>query len=408
MPVAMTNQEYISLHRHDDVRQLALRRMPQGVDAVWCLQQIEGWQLARLKLPLWADNEGLWFPPRLSMEQCSSQPTAEYKARVVERLLPSAGERTSMADLTGGYGVDFSFMAPLFGHALYVERSEALCDIARHNFKVLGLDNAEVICGESNEESGWLRQDHSLIYLDPARRDGAGRKTVALADCTPDVTRLLPLCLSCSRHVMVKLSPMHDISEALRLLPSVAEVHVVSVRGECKELLLVCGTEKGGVSYHCVNVSDGEMTFVCDESERQQKTAVASVEMVRPDVFLCEPNASVLKAGVQDALACRHGLLKLHPMSNLFVGEQLPEAFPGRSFRIMDCSDFNKKNLARLLDGIGQANITIRNVPSTVAALRKRLKLREGGDTYLFATTLADGSHVLVRCVKASLCHVSQ
>lgn len=394
----MTNEEYIQLHRTDDVRQLALKQMPEGVDAVWCLQQIEGWQLAQNKLPQWAEAEGLWFPPRLSMEQCSSEATALYKRGVIERLMPDASLRHSMVDYTGGYGVDFSYIAPLFGHASYVERLPHLCDIANHNFTQLNLTQAEVVCAETNADSPLLRQEHSLAYIDPARRDTAGRKTVAIADCTPDITELLPIILDHTPVAMIKLSPMLDITQALRSLPHVSEVHVVSVKGECKELLLVCTQrEPADTQFHCANLCTDDPIFICPAAEMRE----AQPSYGAPLTYLYEPNASILKANAQNSLAQSLHLQKLHPMSNLFTSAQKTDSFPGRTFRLIDHCDFNKKNLRRLLAGITQANITIRNFPTSVAELRKRLKLRDGGTTYLFATTLADGTHALLRCEKA-------
>ena len=444
----MTNEEYIQQHRTEDVRALALKRMPEGVDATWCLQQIEGWQLARKKLPTWSAAEGLWFPPRLSMEQCSSEWTAEYKCSVVRRLLPEMSMRAKMADFTGGFGIDFSFMARLFDEAVYVERLPHLCDLARHNFPLLGLDNASVVCcdaqslfsdmfsGErpslgvgssaedlTSEAYAAVPGNLSLIYLDPARRDGAGRKTVAIEDCTPDVATLQAALLSRARYVVVKLSPMLDISQALVSLRHVREVHVVSVRNECKELLLVMERDYGGeVAFACVNfvATDGKIvaadvsreppasesggvseaceTFVCRRSDAMlTEDVLADV----PSAYLYEPNVSILKAGVQDALPYIYKVRKLHAMSHLFTSDEAIDGFPGRRFAVDGYSDFGKKGVKGLLAGMSKANLTVRNFPSSVADLRKKLKLKEGGEVYLFATTLRDGRHVLVRCHKA-------
>lgn len=400
----MTNEAYITQHREDDVRQLALKKGPDGVDVPWCLQQIEGWQLAQKKLPRWASSEGvLWYPPRLSMEQCSSEASALYKRSLLERLL-AEDERDSMADLTGGFGIDFSYLAPLFRHATYVERAEHLCDIARHNFPLLGLTHAEVVHADCTQQTF----EADVLFVDPARRDTAGRKTVALADCTPNVVEMQDDLLSRSAYVVIKLSPMLDITQALRALKHVVEVHVVSVRGECKELLLVlAGQKKGGEDvmdaeplYYCANLDTPDAQLVCTDAERAEAPVVSQDSPVPQEDYLFEPNTSVLKAGCQDILCQRYGLEKLHPCSNLFVGKHPLEGFPGRQFRVEAVSDFSKKGLKGILSGIQQANLTIRNFPTSVAELRKKLKLREGGDVYFFATTLHDGSHALLRCVK--------
>lgn len=331
------------------------------------------------------------------MEQCSSEATALYKREQIERLLPP-NERQSMVDLTGGYGVDFSFIASLFARSVYVERLSHLCDIAHHNFPLLKLEGAEILCQETEATSPLLKEQYSLIFIDPARRDTAGRKTVAIEDCTPDVAQMMPTLLECAKVVIIKLSPMLDITQALRALPAVSEVHVVSVKGECKELLIVCASsESQNITYHCANLSSGDSTFTSTAAEA---TSAPLKCTSIPQNFLYEPNASILKGNVQNIAGHRFGLQKLHPMSNLFTSTELAAAFPGRKFRITGWSDFNKRNLKQLLSGLTQANLTVRNFPATVAELRKRLKLREGGNVYLFATTLADGNHALIRCEK--------
>ena len=385
----MTNEQFIAQNKDADVHALALAKVPPGIDLHYCLQQIEGRQIAQRKLPSWAKTEGLTYPVKLSLEQCSSEQTALYKQQLVKRLLPEV--RQNMADLTGGFGIDFSFLAQVFDKADYVERNEQLCEIARHNFPLLGLKDAHVHFMTSEkftDEMGTF----SLIYLDPSRRDANGRKMVALSDCSPDIEALQDTLLSHAPLVVVKLSPMLDIQDSLRRLPNVSEVHVVSVDGECKEVLLVLCREKGSVTYHCTNISAKTQTFSTDTQNVEPIIAPC------PERYLYEPNASIMKAGVQNALCQPYNIRKLHPFSHLFTSEQLIEDFPGRTFVIEDYCGFAKKDLKRLLEGISQCNLTIRNFPSSVAELRKRLKLREGGDYYLFATTLSDGSHALLRC----------
>lgn len=393
----MNNDDYITLHKDDDVRSLALKRVPEGVDIVWCLQQIEGRQLAKDKLPRWAATKGLWFPPRLSLEQCSGEHSALYKQSVLERLMHNGSERQRMVDITGGYGVDFSFIAPLFRQAVYIEKQEHLCEIARHNMPLLNLGKAQIVCQESSDNCALLEPHCSLIYADPARRDHAGHKTVAIEDCTPDIRSMMPTLLGKADYVMIKLSPMLDISMALRSLQGVCEVHVVSVRGECKELLLICSSKADGLKYYCVNLDTNDASFA---TESTRPASPIETAMAEDGLLLYEPNASILKAGVQDVVAQSYGLKKIHPQSNLFVGHEFLPHFPGRGFRIVAHSDFSKRHLKTLLCGLTQANITIRNFPTSVADLRRRLKLKEGGATFLFATTQADGSHSLIKCEK--------
>lgn len=387
----MTNEQFIVLNKDADVHALALAKVTPEIDLHYCLQQIEGRQIAQRKLPSWAKLEGITYPVRLSLEQCSSEETALYKQQLVKRLLPEG--RKNMADLTGGFGIDFSFLAQVFNKADYVEHNEELCRIARHNFPLLGLKDFRVLLtkGESFiDEMG----DYSLIYLDPSRRDAIGRKMVALRDCSPDIEALQDKLLSHAPLVVVKLSPMLDIQDAIRRLPNVSEVHVVSVDGECKEVLVVLSREKEKerVTCHCINIARKTQTFITDAKKVEPIIAPC------PERYLYEPNASILKAGVQDALCKAYNIKKLHPFSHLFTSSHFIEDFPGRAFVIEDYCGFGKKDQKRLLEGLSQGNLTIRNFPSTVAELRKRLKLREGGNHYLFATTLSDGSHALLRC----------
>lgn len=401
----ISNEEYIEQNRDMDVRQLAFQKMPEGVDAKWVLRQIEGYQLALKKLPQWAEVAGLHYPPRLSMEQCSSEATAQYKSTLAKRLSSRCGV---LADLTGGFGVDFSYMARPFAKAIYVERQEELCEAARHNFPLLGLTQAEVIACTAEEfldTIDIIDPDNKLCditFLDPARRDDAGKKTIAISDCTPDLLQLQTKLLSFSRFVIVKLSPMLDITMALRTLHHVSEVHVVSVKGECKELLFVI-TDKatGRPDYHCVNLGSGESDLILGlaEIEKARNMSIASVP--QPGQYLFEPNASIMKAAMQDAFAASYGLQKLHPMSNLFLGTAPIASVPARQFIITGIGNFSKASLKAFLKDMPQANLTIRNFPSTVADLRKRLKIKEGGSVYLFATTLSDGSHILISASKA-------
>lgn len=371
--------------------------MPEGIEPTWCLQQIEGRQTAKSKLPLWADTNGVWFPPRLSMEQCSSEVTARYKREIAERLLPEAAMRGVMVDATGGFGIDFTMLAPLFKQSIYVEPNERLCELAHHNFPLLGVEHFKIECGDFDESLHLPPGKCDFMFIDPSRRDKAGRKTVAVSDCVPDVSAMLPRLFDKVGVVMIKLSPMLDISRALHDLSGVAEIHVVAVRGECKELLFVCRKGAQKTECRCVNLGTDEPAVEVDLSQMEVAVDIAGVEQ---GCFLYEPNAAVLKAFVQDVVATAHGLSKLHSMSHLYVSCNHVADFPGRKFKVTGYSDFSKHNLRRFLDGVSKANLTIRNFPTSVAELRKRLKLKEGGDTYLFATTLADNSHVIIKCEK--------
>lgn len=395
----MTTAEFIREYRERDIRQLALQanRFPD-VDMPYALDQIQGWQIARRKLPKWAACDGVIFPPHLSMEQCSSEPTAQYKLNLAMEWTERVGHAFSMTDLTGGFGVDFSFTSCAFTAATYVERNEQLCHIVEHNLPLLGLDNATVVCADAVEYLSTV-EPQTMLFLDPARRDEHGAKTVMLADCTPDVVQLLPKLLEKSRFTMLKLSPMLDWHKAVDdLQGTVREVHIVSVGGECKELLLVLSTVvESELKVYCADLS-----IVSDPSSLFVYTPGSSAPVVNSKLktqnskFVHEPNASIMKAGCFDELAAAYGVSPVSRNSHLFLSDEPIEDFPGRSFVVERVTTMNKGELRKALVGIEKANIATRNFPLTVAELRKRLKIKDGGDVYIFATTTAEGEHLLL------------
>lgn len=395
----MTTAEFIREYRERDIRQLALQanRFPD-VDMPYALDQIQGWQIARRKLPKWAACDGVIFPPHLSMEQCSSEPTAQYKLNLAMEWAERVGHASSMTDLTGGFGVDFSFTSCAFAAATYVERNEQLCHIVEHNLPLLGLNNATVVCADAVEYLSTV-EPQTMLFLDPARRDEHGAKTVMLADCTPDVVQLLPKLLEKSRFTMLKLSPMLDWHKAVDdLQGTVREVHIVSVGGECKELLLVLSTVvESELKVYCADLStasDTSSLFVYTPGS--SAPVVNSKLKTQNSKFLHEPNASIMKAGCFDELAAAYGVSPVSRNSHLFLSDEPVEGFPGRSFVVERVTTMNKGELRKALVGIEKANIATRNFPLTVAELRKRLKIKDGGDVYIFATTTAEGEHLLL------------
>ena len=407
--------DFIRQHQDDDVRQLAFlgSKFPD-VDMPFALDQIRGRKMAHAKLPRWAEREGIIYPPHISMEQCSSESTALYKADLAARLLGMVGEDTcrhskddtssvEFVDLTGGFGVDFSYIASRLGcKSMYVERQSHLCEMAVVNFKNLGLSDV-VIENEDGTSVLHTFADHSLrlIFIDPARRDGVGNKVVSLKDCTPDVTTLCDEMLLKSQYVMMKLSPMLDWHRAVAELRNVVEVHIVSTGNECKELLLVLSAKEREVPLRLFCSNDNQVLDFDLNEYTQQLIHPSVVMQAFEGCYLYEPNASLMKAGCFGLISERYAMQKLAKNSHLFVSPSLVESFPGRAFRILSVSSLNKKDLKRRLHGLAQANIAIRNFPLSVAELRKRLKLKDGGDTYIFATTLSDESHVLLVCEKA-------
>ena len=345
-----------------------------------------------------------------------------------------------MTDLTGGFGVDFSFTSCAFASATYVERNAQLCHMVEHNLPLLGIDNAKVVCADAVDYLSTLDMQ-TMIFLDPARRDQHGAKTVMLADCTPDVVQLLPQLLKKSRFTMLKLSPMLDWHKAVEdLQGTVREVHIVSVGGECKELLLVlseeieselkvfCADLEAGGGSAEAGLSGGSSSSSCSglSSEpsfpRTPSSPSAPSHPSTPSLsaflfvyapgsscpapnsklktqnskFLHEPNASIMKAGCFDELAAAYGVSPVSRNSHLFLSAEPVDGFPGRSFSIERVTTLNKRELRQALAGIEKANIATRNFPLSVAELRKRLKLKDGGDVYIFATTTAEDEHLLL------------
>lgn len=385
-----TTRQFIREHLNDDVPTLALKKAPVGIDFSLALRQIEARQLLQKKVPSWSQNDDLLFPVRLSIEQCSSEATARYKADLLQ------GD--SFADLTGGLGIDTFFIAQHFTKADYVERQSELCELARHNYEVLGA-NIEVHNATAEE---YLNHCSSVdcLYLDPARRDAYGRKTVGIGDCTPNVAELQNLLLQKARRVMIKLSPMLDISKALEELHCVSDVHVVAVNNECKELIFILERDfLGSPVLHCANLSTSQPTLrFTFEQEHDCPLRLAD----EPQHYLYEPNAAMMKAGAYKWVSECFGVLKLHKNSHLYTSETLVHNFAGRIFEVEDWADYNKKVKSTLLAGVDKANLAVRNFPLSVDELRKALKITEGGEVYLFATTLRDGRKVIIKTRKSA------
>ena len=383
-------KDFIREHADADVRQLALqaKKNPE-VDLTYALEQIAGRQKAKMKLPSWAKIDGMVYPPHISMEQCSSELTAKYKAEIV----PCGNY---FVDLTGGFGVDFSFIAKTFKHAVYVECQDHLCAIASENFRLLGLDNSEVVNADGIEHLHQM--DHAdLVFIDPARRDDHGGRTYGIADCTPNVLEVMDELMQKTDMLLLKLSPMLDWRKAVRDLGGASEVHIVSVDNECKELLIMVRHDVQQIKVVCVNLlSNGERdVFEFDDTE-----STPMHQKISSKTYLFEPNASIMKAGCFDEIQARFPVAQLDNNSHLFVSDHEIPDFPGRRFKIEHVTSMNKRELKEALTGIDRANIAVRNFPVSVAELRKKLKLKDGGDVFIFATTVAKEGHQLFICRK--------
>ena len=382
-------RDFIEQNLNADIRQLALKGCrDKDVDLDAAIRQIAGRQTARRKLPSWAALDGILYPPHLNMEQCSSEQTARYKAGICS----SHPSPKTLVDLTGGFGVDFAFMSEAFDEATYVERSSELFAISSANMKILA---PKAKCLNEDGLEVLHRLDHvSMIFMDPARRDHHGARTYGISDCTPNVLEIKDELLQKADVVMLKLSPMLDWHKAISDLGEqyIKEVHIVSVQNECKELLIVMQQQPAEPpTVYCVN-DDSVFSYHPSSISSNHISHHSSL------IYLYEPNASIMKAGCFAEIEQAFEVSQLAPNSHLFASDQAIADFPGRKFRVTAVTSMNKQELKQALKDIRQANIAVRNFPMSVADLRKRLKLSEGGNDYIFATTLTEGKKVLIIC----------
>ena len=349
----------------------------------WFLQQIEGRERTADKLPTFASIPDWWYPVRLSCEQCSSELTARYKASLLSPLALGEGKEERLLDLTGGYGVDTYFLSEQFIHTDYVEQNEELCRIAAHNFALsqkskverqklsIAIHNTtaeDFLLSSPCGEAGW-----GLIFLDPARRDSHGSKVFRIEECTPNVVELLPTLLAHSKRLLIKLSPMLDLTQAVTSLSQVNwDIHIVAIKNEVKEVLLLSG---GTGQIITIDLAQKDQAFVFTREEEQH--CGLDIRDGKLANYLYEPNAAILKAGAYKLVAQRFGLHKLDVNTHLYTSRQFIENFPGRVWRITE-----KQNLK-------QANVLTRNYPLTPEQLKKKLHLRDGGTAFVIGCRVA-------------------
>ncbi|AIZ64773.1 hypothetical protein PK28_15790 [Hymenobacter sp. DG25B] len=392
-PLPEAARQYVADNLHEDPAKLALqaRRYPD-LPVPELVRQIQARQKARTKLPAWAANPDLIFPPALSVEQASSDRTAAFKASLVSGA-------TLLADLTGGFGVDSSFFASQVTQVHYVERNPELVAVVQYNLQQLGIQN--VVC-HATDAVQFLRntdQHFDWLYLDPARRDTAARKIFRLQDCEPDILRMMPLLLHKADRVLLKTSPMLDIEQALEELAHVRRLWVVAVDNECKEVLYELGQEPA--------VDPERFTINMKRDGTQQefrlnraREARAIPRYAEAQQYLYEPNSAILKAGGFRSIGTAFELLKLHQHSHLYTSDTLRADFPGRIFRIRAAERYDRDALRAHLGPEVRAHVTTRNFPDSVADFRHRTGIREGGELYLFATTDLRGRLMVLVCEK--------
>lgn len=384
---------FIINHANEDVFSLSMQagRFPD-VDMSLAIRQINGRKIIRDKVPEFFCNDHILFPQKISLEQSSSQQTAEYKKSII-----TPGE--VLVDLTGGFGVDFYFLSSHFRESYYVESSEELCELAKINFKLLNVKSFHVY--NETAEKFLTRNLHTdCIYIDPHRRDDTGRKMVSVSDCRPDVSKLASVMLRLAPVVLIKLSPMLDIKKALVDLIHVSEVHVVAVNNECKELLYKLQRDyvREPVIF-AVNLNKNRVwekfSFRMSEENHTENSFAT-----KTGKFLYEPNAAILKSGAFKLMCKRFLFNQLHANSHLYSSELQISDFPGRSFEIVAQYGCSKSEMKKMQAHFPQANVSCRNFPLNPEVFRKKHNIADGGDIYIFATTLYDGSLACIVCKK--------
>jgi 16S rRNA G966 N2-methylase RsmD len=380
--------KFVHQHEDDDLSKLVLAQSKhKNIPVQLAVSQIQSRKKAKTKLPEWYSIQGILFPHGVPIEQCSSEITANYKARLIQ------GD--SLVDLTGGTGIDTYYLSKNFKSSTFIEKNNALCDLASYNFKTLNCD-ISIKNSSAEEYLKFLNRPVDCLYIDPARRDQNSRKVFRIEDCTPNLVDLQNILVEKSKCILVKFSPLLDLSQITRLLTNISDIHIVSINNECKELLVVINKASGGIRVKTINfVHDGEQLFDF-ELEEEQKCAV---DLSMPDQFLYEPNSSIMKAGAFKLISSVFDVKKLHSNSHLYTSKKIVKEFPGRSFEIIAVEALKKNVIKKLLPD-GMANISTRNFPMSVPEIRKKTGLKDGGEYYLFATTLMNGNKNIILCKK--------
>ncbi|SHH09576.1 hypothetical protein SAMN04488116_3527 [Flagellimonas flava] len=367
-------QDFIKENLNTDIVSVLLKKLLfNGIAQKELAQQLESRKRAQEKLPTWFNSDGIFYPKKLHLEQTSSEITAHYKSRLVNG--------NTLLDLTGGLGVDSYFFSKKMDWVTHCEMNAELSEIAIYNFKVLGCENIEGVTENGLDYLAEKPREWDWIFIDPSRRNNEKGKVFRLEDCLPNVPRLLPLIFQKTKNVLIKTSPLLDIAQGISELQFVKEVHAVAVKNEVKELLFVLEKDfSGEIEIKTIDLKkDKEIQFDFRMIGENQVTVLLGP----PENFLYEPNAAILKSGGFKSIGAHYGLKKLHPHSHLYTSETLVD-FPGRRFEILEVLPYSKHALKRM--SIQKANITTRNFPLSVAELRKKHKITDGGELYLFFT----------------------
>ncbi len=381
-------QEFINNHLNSDITSLLLKGIPfPSVSSKAIIEQIEAKKRSEKKLPTWFGCDNIYYPNKLNIEQTSSEITARHKASLIN------GE--SIVDLTGGFGVDCYYFSKVFNTVTHCEINDSLSNLVIHNHKQLGVDN---ITSKNIDGINYLNtseKQFNWIYIDPSRRHDSKGKVFFLNDCLPNVPEHLELLFSHSKNIMIKTSPLLDLSVGINELKYVKTIHTVAINNEVKELLWILESGfEGDIHIETVNIKK-ETKELFNFSIAKEKTSESKYH--KPLTYLYEPNSAILKAGAFHSISNQLNIYKLNKHSHLYTSTILIE-FPGRSFKIESIMPYNKKALKKT--GISKANITTRNFPETVQQIRKKFNIKEGGHFYLFFTTDVDNTKIVVVSTK--------
>ncbi len=381
-------QQFINNSLNDNFPKIALLKNPFP-EIPWSeiLTQIASKSKAKEKLPTWFSHENILYPSKISIEQTSSEITAKYKSSLV------SGE--NLIDLTGGFGIDDYYFSKQINQIVHCELNEELSHTVKHNFEILNAKNIDCHVGDSLKTLQKLNKQFDWIYIDPSRRNDAKGKVFMLNDCLPNVPENLEIYFSFSENILIKTAPILDITAGLTELNNVKCIHIVAVNNEVKELLWVLKKEyKGEIEIKTINInkeSDDKFDF-------ELNSEIETVSYSLPQKYLYEPNAAILKSGAFEIIANRFNLNKLHQHSHLYTSNELID-FPGRRFTIENCFEFNKKEMKQFLEN-SKANITTRNFPETVENIRKKWKIKDGGNIYSFFSTDVNNRKIVLICAK--------
>lgn len=379
-------QQYITDNLNQNLNEFILRGSPFSDVSIQAIaQQIQAKKKAEKKIPIWFASEKIYYPPQLNLEQTSSQITANYKSSLIH------GEK--FIDLTGGFGIDHFFFAEKFAETVHCELNPELAEIAAYNYQQLTIKQNTIFhTGDGLDYLKNTPTSFDWIYLDPSRRDDVKGKVFRLEDCTPNIVDNLEFLLTKTDHILLKTSPLLDLKLGVRVLKYVQEIHIVAVKNEVKELLWKISKNPSAekILVKTVNFQQKQTqefeAFLAEEED-------AAVEYGDVQEFLYEPNAAILKSGFFETLAKKTGLTKLAKHSHLYTSAEKID-FPGRRFKVLKTVDFHKREFQHL--GLSKANVTTRNFPMSVNAIRKKLKLKDGGSDYLFFTTNQNENKLII------------